>query len=119
MKAHVISLLRAQRRSQAVVRAAAAGLTLEIFDAVDGLKDEAVRSAHGPAAAPFRARYGRPQTMGELACLLSHQRLYEALAARQGEYHLVLEDDFVPLVDATAIERIVSAAASRAAEAVI
>lgn len=119
MKAHVISLVRSQRRSQAASRAVAAGLTLEIFDAVDALTDEVVKVGHGRAAASFLARYGRPQTMGELACLLSHQRLFEALAARQDEYHLVLEDDFVPLVDSTAIQRIVSAAASRAADVVI
>ena len=119
MKAHVISLVRSQRRSQAASRAVAAGLTLEIFDAVDALADEAVRAGHGLAAASFRARYGRPQTMGELACLLSHQRLYEALAAKPDEYHLILEDDFVPLVDSTAIERIVSAGARHAADVVI
>jgi glycosyl transferase family 25 len=119
MKAHAISLARSQRRSQAVSRAAAVGLTLEMFDAVDALTDETVRAEHDRAAASFRARYGRPQTIGELACLLSHQRLYEALAARQDDYHLVLEDDFVPLVDSTVIERITSAAATRVADVVI
>jgi glycosyl transferase family 25 len=119
MKAHVISLARSQRRSQAAARAVAASLTLEIFEAVDALTDEAVRAGHGPAAASFRTRYGRSQTMGELACLLSHQRLYEALAARKDEYHLILEDDFVPLVHSTVLESIVSAAATRAADVVI
>src|SRR5438046_6990332 len=111
MKAHVISLVGSQRRNQAAARAVAAGVTLEIFDAVDALTDETVRAVHSPAAAAFRARYGRPQTMGELACLLSHQRLFQALAAREDEYHLVLEDDFVPLVDSTMLERIAAAAA--------
>ena len=119
MKAHVISLRSSARRTLALDRAANSGLSLQFFDAVDASQYSALDALHAAAAPAFDARYSRPQTRGELACLISHQRLYAELAREVAAYHLILEDDFLPLADATELEKIVLAMQTLGADAVI
>lgn len=119
MRAHVISLRRSARRTLALERAAHVGLSLKFFDAVDASMDSALDALHAAAAPAFKARYGRQQTLGELACLMSHQRLYTLLARDVAACHLILEDDFLPLADASELEQIVAAMQSLGADAVI
>jgi GR25 family glycosyltransferase involved in LPS biosynthesis len=105
MKAHVISLLQSPRRSVAMQRAASAGLDAEFFDAVDASIEPTLGAIMASSAQAFRARYGREQTKGELGNLLSHQALYRSLLLSPSGYHLILEDDFIPLVDAETLEK--------------
>lgn len=119
MKAHIISLLQSSRRSIAGTRAGSAGLEAVFFDAINASVDPTIGSTMQANARAFRARYGRPQTKGELAALLSHQALYESLLSSPSGYHLVLEDDFIPLVNADTLEKISALASEQRADIVI
>jgi hypothetical protein len=119
MNAHVISLPGSTRRPAAGERAAGAGLTVRFFDAVDALASEDVSKLLNTSARSFQARYGRAQTRGELACLLSHQRLCRMLTSEEAAYQLILEDDFIPLAGAGELDGILAAAAARRADVVL
>jgi glycosyl transferase, family 25 len=119
MKAHIISLPGSTRRAEAGRRAAEAGIDLHFFDAVDAARSRVVADVRPHSAQSFVARYGRAQTPGELACLLSHRMLYQKLASEQDTYVLILEDDFIPLTGAGELAAIRSAAAVRGADVVI
>lgn len=119
MKAHVISLLESPRRSVAIRRAAETGLDIDFYDAVDASSSELVRTLSEASASAFQRRYGRSQTSGEMACLLSHQALYRHLSRNPPSYQLILEDDFVPLVEAGTLEQILLAAPRENADVVI
>lgn len=119
MKAHVISLPGSTRRANAGRRAAEAGIDLQFFDAVDAARSDVVADIGLRFAQSFVARFGRAQTPGELACLLSHQALYQKLASDQDAYALILEDDFIPLASAAELAAIRSAAAARGADVLI
>ena len=119
MKVHVISLQQSPRRSVALERAASAGLDAEFFDAVDASIDPTIGPTMVASARAFRARYGREQTKGELANLLSHQALYRSLLLLPPGYHLILEDDFIPLVDADTLEKAKQLASDMSADALI
>lgn len=121
MKANVISLTRSTRREEAAKRAAAAGLEIAFFDAIDASTNPLVSEIFARSVEPFRAHYGREQTLGELANLLSHQAVYKKLlqeGAGAG-YALILEDDFIPLVDASVLKRVMDVAGSEGADIVI
>lgn len=119
MKAHVISLPNSPRRYVASQRATAANLVINFIDAIDALTNPIVENVYSTSAKTFQIRYGRRQTLGELACLLSHQSLYQSLAKENPGYHLILEDDFIPLVDAKNLSEILSFAIHQGADLVL
>lgn len=119
MKAHIISLLNSPRRLEANQRAASAGLEVCFFDAINASTNPMVASLYQTSAQEFHSRYGRRQTLGELANLLSHQALYKTLLQHPAGYHLILEDDFIPLIDAKCLSGIVSCAANQDADIVL
>jgi GR25 family glycosyltransferase involved in LPS biosynthesis len=119
MKAHVVSLLNSPRRNIASQRAASAGLEICFFDAIDASKDPLVERIYSTSAQPFQSRYGRSQTLGELATILSHQALYQSLLQWPSEYHLILEDDFIPLVDASLLQNVLTTSISQDADVVL
>lgn len=119
MKAHAISLETSARRVAARERGSAAGLDIDFFDAVDAGSSEAVGRILAQSAGPFRARYGRAQTRGELACLLSHNALCASVLGTDEAYVLVLEDDFIPLVSAACLRAIAGAGLARGADVLI
>lgn len=100
-------------------RAETVGLVINFFDAIDAGTNPIVESAFLTSAQIFQVRYGRRQTMGELACLLSHQSLYQSLAMEKPDYHLILEDDFIPLINVKSLKEILSAAINQGADIVI
>lgn len=119
MKAHIISLKNSPRRLEAQQRASAAGFEACFFDAIDASTDPIVENLYLTSSQKFISRYGRRQTTGELANLLSHQSLYKSLQQYPLDYHLILEDDFIPLVDAKYLSNVVSLAAGKDADIVI
>ncbi len=119
MKAYVISLLNSPRRNITSQRAMSAGLGICFFDAIDASKDPLVERVYSTSAQQFQSRYGRSQTLGELANLLSHQALYQSLVQCPSEYHLILEDDFIPLVDASFLQKVLTTAISQDADVVL
>lgn len=93
---HVISLEDGDRRRQALRRSYQIGINACIFDALLPGQIADFDSIYKKSSISFLKRYGRAQTFGELACLISHKRLYEKLLRSEGEYFLILEDDFIP-----------------------
>lgn len=71
---------------------AAAGLSVERFDAVDGRSaDLTTHPDYDPDMAI--ARYGRHLSSGEVACYLSHKACLQAFLDSGAPYGLILEDD--------------------------
>ena len=81
------------------------GLTAEFVTAVDGR----ALSAELSAAATTRPRreqvYGTDMTDAEIACYLSHCRVYERMLAEGVEVALILEDDIDAVADLAAVVR--------------
>jgi GR25 family glycosyltransferase involved in LPS biosynthesis len=119
LKANVISLIHSSRRSIALHRGSSVGLDISFFDAIDASIDPSVSKTIVAVQSQFRARYGRPQTPGEIANLFSHQALYKDLLLSSLDYHLILEDDFIPLVNASSLERVIKTASLLFADVII
>jgi GR25 family glycosyltransferase involved in LPS biosynthesis len=120
MKANIISLKQSPRRGEAVERATEAGFDTFFFDAIDASTNPIVKTIAPRSGDSFRAQYGRDQTLGELANLLSHQALYKQLLKDDiTGYHLILEDDFIPLVNASVLDNVVKVAENAGADVVI
>lgn len=92
----VISLARSAVRRRSAERSfAAAGIPMELFDAVDG---RALDPAERRRYSRWRALYeiGRDLTLGDLGCSLSHIRVYERMVAEGVPEVVVVEDDVQP-----------------------
>lgn len=87
---YVINLDRApDRLAQSGARLEADGLAFQRVAAIDGQHlDESARS--GPR--PFFAK--QPTTAGEIACFLSHHKVWSLIAEGSDPAAIVLEDDF-------------------------
>lgn len=108
MKAYVISLKNSTRRKLASERAASANLEIKFIDAIDASSNLIFEKIRPTSEITFQKRYGRRQTDVELACLLSHHILYQALLKTNLDYCLILEDDFIPLVSADILDEVLS-----------
>lgn len=90
---HVINLPRSTgRRASMQAQAAALGLSLTFFEAVDGHASHPL-FAHVHAG-KRQARKGRPFRPGELGCWASHYLLWQQCVAN-GKPMIVLEDDIM------------------------
>lgn len=89
MRVYVINLARRpDRRAHMSQRAAEIGLKLEFVDAVDARDFGAERSEVRVGGTPF----GRIAD-GDLACTLSHRKVWRLIEQRGEPYAVVLEDD--------------------------
>jgi glycosyl transferase family 25 len=95
----VISLARAADR-QARLRERLAGLRYELFPATDKRdldRDRLVKEGVYDESRTRRAfRHTREMNTGEIACAISHRRVYEAAVAGGWKRTVVFEDDVVP-----------------------
>jgi glycosyl transferase, family 25 len=100
----VISLERAGRREGIAHTLLAHGVDFSFVDAVDAQEFQAgeLASLYDDAAA--RSRYGRSLSEGEVACFLSHRRLWQEVA-NSGHSAIVLEDD--ALLESDFFDRVV------------
>lgn len=107
-EAFIIHLARAERRRQVVEMAqAAVGMPCSIVDAVDGQRlSEAELAETYVSQGLFEPRYPFSLGRGEIACFLSHRRVWAEIVARGLDYAVVLEDDV--LVEPAALARAVS-----------
>ena len=119
LEADVISLAESPRRALALERAARVGLPLNFFDAIDASLNVIPADLTEAARLAFFARYGRLQSTGELACLLSHHYLYKTLTKSPRDFFLILEDDFVPLGNVSQIANVVMTMKAANADVVI
>ena len=88
----VVSLARSGRREWIADVLSSRGVDFSFIDAVDAHRfqdDELCRLYDDTAA---RSRYGRSLSRGEVACFLSHRRLWQIIASG-GRSVVVLEDD--------------------------
>jgi glycosyl transferase family 25 len=95
----VVTLARATDR-QARLGERLRGLRFEHFAATDKLELERGRlvaeGVFDEARTPRRFRHAREMNLGEIACALSHRRLYEETVRHRWSRVVVLEDDVVP-----------------------
>jgi glycosyl transferase family 25 len=98
----VVTLARATDR-QARLRERLRGLRFEHFAATDKLDLDRHRlvaeGVFDEARTPRRFRHTREMNLGEIACALSHRRLYEEIVRNGWSRVVVLEDDVVPRED--------------------
>jgi GR25 family glycosyltransferase involved in LPS biosynthesis len=117
--ANVISLRNSTRRGLVLERASRAGLLVHFHDAVDASGLSLTSDLAKSASDTFMGRYGRSQSLGELACLLSHMKLYsELLDLHEGPY-VILEDDFYLLGDVGEIHSVIRAMNDQGVDVVI
>jgi glycosyl transferase family 25 len=84
------------RRAPLLAALAAQGLSGEVVLGVDGRNGLPPEHEQEVDRAAARARLGRPASDPELACALSHQRVYGLILARGLPGAVVLEDDAIP-----------------------
>ncbi|WP_233864515.1 glycosyltransferase family 25 protein [Paraburkholderia adhaesiva] len=101
----IVSLVRSGRRERIADALSVYGVDFTFVDAVDArnLGNEELDRMYDDTAA--RSRYGRSLSSGEVACFLSHRRLWEDIAKR-GRSVVVLEDD--ALLDLAFFEKVLS-----------
>jgi glycosyl transferase family 25 len=89
---HVISLARSDRRAAISGSLQRFGARFQIEDALDarGLTDDEFHAMYDDPAA--RRRYGRSLTRSEVACFVSHRRVWQKVA-ESGKSAVILEDD--------------------------
>src|ERR1700709_1942690 len=89
---HVVSLVRSGRRGAIAQALGRTGARFHFEDALDArdLSRELLTSLYDDYAA--RSRYGRSMTHAEVACFVSHRRVWRKIA-ESGEPAVVLEDD--------------------------
>jgi GR25 family glycosyltransferase involved in LPS biosynthesis len=92
MKIFVINLARRPDRMLAITEDLKKhGITFERIDAVDGKSDPTVRQNRLPLLAFL---YGKGKhTDGQIACLLSHRKIWQMMIEKKIEQALILEDD--------------------------
>lgn len=111
-EAFIVHLARATGRAAAVQAAAAAvGMPCTVVDAVDGqrLSQAELDAVYVPAL--HAPRYPFALGRGEIACFLSHRKIWAEIVARGLDWGMVLEDDVA--VDPQAIARAVAAVRAR------
>jgi glycosyl transferase family 25 len=108
MRAYVINLKRStERRATMIAQLTKSGLDHEIVEAVDG-RDLDFSDPGTDALVDSSARVGDLLLPNEIACVLSHLRVYERIVADELDQALVFEDDvlltdnLLALVDAIA-----------------
>lgn len=107
MNINIISLVNSPRRKIAQSRAKQAGLTPIFFDAIDGSSIQDRNQLMYQSSNLFESRYSRKQSLVELATLLSHRTLYKTLLDSPCKYHLIAEDDFIPIGDLNIIDEVI------------
>lgn len=89
---HVINLARnPERLAHMAAELGRLGLAWQRFEAVDRLRESEARLTAAFGTGRLARDY--PATPGDMACSLSHQRLWQAIAAGPAEAAVVLEDD--------------------------
>lgn len=117
---HVVSLPNSPRRLSARIRAKKSKIILNFYDALDARSNTLIANQLNISAASFKTRYGRSQTIFELACLLSHRSLYNKLLLESNvAYFLILEDDFVPLLQPNLLNSIILESSKFSADIVL
>ena len=119
MQANIISLINSPRRAIALNRSTSFGFAPIFFDGVDARTYKFDDLFFENSNRLFQSRYGRLQSKVELATLLSHRNLYKALLKTGNEFNLILEDDFIPLVDSSVVMGILDAIVSGGFDVVI
>lgn len=112
-EAFIVHLARATGRAAAVQAAAAAvGMPCTVVDAVDGqrLSQTELDAAYVPNGL-HAPRYPFVLGRGEIACFLSHRKVWAEIVARGLDWGVVLEDDVA--VDPQVIARAVAAVQAR------
>lgn len=98
----VISISRARER-QDKIRKQLQGLNYDFLFGVDKLtldKDELIaENVYDETAAKKYDRYGKAMLIGQVACALSHRRVYEHILYKGYKRVLIFEDDVVPLFE--------------------
>jgi glycosyl transferase family 25 len=89
---YVLSLRRCEDR-HALIKAELEGLPFDFFWGVDGKSLTPREVAESQDAAAVRAVMQRDMSTGEVACSLSHRRIYEDALAHGYRRVLILEDD--------------------------
>lgn len=96
----VITIVRAKDRQQKVMRKLE-GLPFEFFYGVDKLSLDPGKiladDIYDQIIAEKNHRYGKGLAPGEIACALSHRKVYEYVIANDYQRVLIFEDDLVPL----------------------
>ncbi|HET7754987.1 MAG TPA: glycosyltransferase family 25 protein [Anaeromyxobacteraceae bacterium] len=95
----VITLDRARERQERLSRRLL-GLRYELFFGADkrdlAMEDLRRRGVYDEGRARRVHRHGKTMQLGEIACALSHRRVWEAVVANGWQRVLVLEDDALP-----------------------
>ncbi len=94
----VITLARASER-RAVLAKRLAGLDYTIHYGVDWRQLDCAqleREGYDERRARQASRLGRPMQLGQIACAISHRRVYEEILAAGLRRALIFEDDVVP-----------------------
>ena len=108
MIANVISIQGSNRRQVASQRAKNFNYQLVFFDAIDLVKKDVSQFFDVFDANDFINRYSREPSSGDIGCLLSHYALWKKLSNENKEqYHLILEDDFIPKVKSNELLEII------------
>lgn len=98
-----ISLADSQDRRAALSGAMdALGLPVRFIDAVDGRSGLSAEFAASADRQASERQMGRAMTDGEIACALSHRRVYDVMISEHIDHALILEDDAIPGPDLTA-----------------
>lgn len=102
-KIFVVTIPRAKHRHQQV-KNQLAGLPFEFFYGVDKqhFNWEAIRSGtdiYDENKAKQLSRVGKGMNAGEVACSLSHRKLYEHIVENKYKRVLIFEDDVVPVAN--------------------
>jgi len=109
MNAHVISIKGSNRRNKALERAKNYDFNLTFFDATNLAKIEIKDCKEFFNIEKFISRYSRNPSSGDIGCSISHYALWKKLSSDSNDpFHLILEDDFVPKVNASEILKIVT-----------
>ncbi|WP_081803684.1 glycosyltransferase family 25 protein [Halotalea alkalilenta] len=90
---YLLSLDRTpERRKPLIDYFGARKIDYTLVSAVDGreLDDDYVREIN---SSDFSRRMNRPISIGEIGCLLSHQKIYSDILRKGNEWSIVLEDD--------------------------
>jgi glycosyl transferase family 25 len=101
----VISLTDSPRRATIRQTFGRVGVAFDFEDAFDARMLDADACSAMTDTAHAIARYGRPLSRGEIACFISHVRVWEKIV-RSGRAAIVLEDD--AMLDGALFERVLS-----------
>lgn len=108
MIANVISIQDSNRRQVAIKRAEDYNYKVVFFDAIDLVKKDVNQLFDVFDTKTFFNRYLREPSSGDIGCLLSHYALWKKLSIENTkQYHLILEDDFIPKVKSRELQEII------------